>query len=274
MTGPPADFAPLRKLILERTGIVLESDKDYLFESRLLAVVRREGFASYAELVERVDRDRDERLRRIVIEVMATGETSFYRDLTPFEALRTTLLPELLERVQPGAPVTIWSAACSTGQEPYSLAMMLIEHFPTEAWRVKIIATDFSLSALERARSGLFHQLEVNRGLPAPLLVKYFHREGMDWFLSPVVREMVEFRELNLVEPFAPLPRADIILLRNVLIYFGLETKRAVLLRVSRAMAPLGALFLGGAETILGFDLPLERASAGRASFFRSTAVP
>lgn len=268
MTDAP-DFAPLRRLILEHTGIVLDGDKDYLFESRLLAIVRREGCASYTELVERVTRGRDERLQRVVIEAMATNETTFFRDVSPFEALRATVLPELFARRGHGAPVTIWSAACSTGQEPHSLAMMLLEHFPEMVSRVKIIATDFSHMALERARSGRYQQLEVNRGLPAALLVKHFHREGMEWHLSPIVRGMVEFRQLNLVEAWPTLPPMDIVLIRNVLIYFSMETKTSVLRRVCRALSPGGALFLGGAETILGMDLPLERDHAGRATFYR-----
>ncbi len=267
------DFEYVRRLVRERAAIVLEDGKAYLAESRLVPVAREEGFASVAELIARIRSERFGRLHRKVVEAMTTNETSFFRDVAPFEALRTVVFPELLARRATERVLHVWCAAASTGQEPYSVAMLLREHFPELAtWTVRLLATDLSTEVLARARAGRFTQLEVNRGLPASCLVRYFERDGAYWVLGEEVRRMVEFRELNLAEPWPPLPPMDVVLLRNVLIYFDLDTKRAVLGRLRRVLRADGWLFLGGAETTLNVDDAFERVQVGRASAYRVRA--
>jgi chemotaxis protein methyltransferase CheR len=205
---------------------------------------------------------------------MTTNETSFFRDVHPFEALRRTLLPELIDRRRAARRLTIWSAACSTGQEPYSVAMLLREHFPeTAQWSVRIFATDLAQEVLERARAGVFTQLEVNRGLPAPLLVRYFRQDGTDWQITPEIRDMVQFEEMNLIEPWPALPDFDVVLLRNVLIYFDGESKQRVLRNLRQVLRPDGVLLMGGAETTLNLDDAYERLPIDRAGCFRLRAA-
>src|SRR5690348_7230774 len=196
----------------------------------------------------------DPRLAREVVEAMTTNETSFFRDVHPFETLRTKVLPELVQVRGPGRALRIWCAAASTGQEPYSIAMLLREHFPAAAATVQLVATDINRAVLARAQSGVFRQLEVNRGLPAAMLIKYFEKSGLDWQLKPEIRRMVTFAEANLLEQWPIVGEQDIVFMRNVLIYFDVPTKRRILARVREAMANDGVLFLGGAETTTGID--------------------
>jgi chemotaxis protein methyltransferase CheR len=269
-SSPNADFEYVRRLVRERAAIVLEDGKAYLAESRLVPVARREGFGSVAELIARIRDERFGPLHRKVVEAMATNETSFFRDVHPFDALRTAVLPDVLARRAAERTFHVWCAAASTGQEPYSVAMLLREHFPQLAgWTVRLLATDLSTDVLGRARAGRFTQLEVNRGLPAAHLVRYFERQGPHWVLGEEVRRMVEFRELNLAEPWPVLPPMDVVLLRNVLIYFDLDTKREILAKLRRVLRPDGWLFLGGAETTLNVDDAFERVQVGRASAYR-----
>jgi chemotaxis protein methyltransferase CheR len=199
---------------------------------------------------------------------MVTTETSFFRDVHPFETLRTTVLPDLLRRRRAERRLGVWCAACSTGQEPYSFALLVREHFSELAgWRVDILATDLSADVLARARAGRYGQIEVNRGLPAALLVKYFRQHGATWELNEDVRRMVEFRELNLTRPWPALPPADLIFLRNVMIYFDVETKRSILGRAARALRPNGYLLLGGAETTLNLCDSFRRAEHLKGGF-------
>lgn len=201
---------------------------------------------------------------------MTTNETSFFRDLHPFETLRTTVLPDVIARRASERRLHLWSAACSSGQEPYTIALVLREHFPALAgWTVRLVATDLSREILARARAGRYSQLEVNRGLPAPLLTKHFTREGMEWQLKDEVRRMVEFRELNLLEAWSGLADLDIVFIRNVLIYFDQDIKRGILGRVHRALRPGGYLFLGGAETTLNLDDRFERLHIGKTPCYR-----
>jgi chemotaxis protein methyltransferase CheR len=250
----------VRRVLRERAGIVLEPGKEYLIESRLAPLAQSVGAASVDALVA------DGRSTDRVVEAMTINETSFFRDRHPFDALRDTLLPEVLARRT--GTVRIWSAACSTGQEAYSIAMLVQEHFPADARRVSIIGTDLAPRVLEQARAGRFGQLEVNRGLPAPLLVRWFERDGRDWMLKEQIRRMVRFEQHNLVRD-APLAGCDIVLLRNVLIYFDTDTRTEVLGRVRDAMAPDGALILGAAETMYGLSDDFERAWSGSAMFHR-----
>ena len=262
------DFDYVRRLVLEHSALALGEGKSYLVEARLARLAEREGLASVTELIARL-RSAPGALTDDVVEAMTTNETSFFRDVHPFDALRDEVLPHALQH-SAGRPLRIWSAACSTGQEAYSVAMLVVDHFPGAD--VSILATDLSRDVLARAQNGTFSQLEVNRGLPVPLLVKHFERAGAGWQIRPELRRLVEFRQLNLSRPWPALPTMDIVLLRNVLIYFDTDAKRAVLAQVSRVLAPDGVLLLGGAETTYGLDDGWERVQLGRTSVYRAAA--
>ena len=248
-----ADFDLLCRLLKERSGLLLSSDKAYLLESRLLPVVRRRNMKSLDDLVAVLRHRLEEELVRDVVEAMTTNESSFFRDLKPFDQFRDFILPELMKARAGKRTLRIWSAACSSGQEPYSLAMMLSEQKEKLAgWQIEIVATDLSTEILEKAQTGLYTQFEVQRGLPIQLLVKYFHQEGERWRIDPAIGGMVRFRYLNLLEDFTHLGHFDVVFLRNVLIYFDQSTKTLVLDRIARVLQPDGYLILGGAETIIG----------------------
>ncbi|HEX9490388.1 MAG TPA: protein-glutamate O-methyltransferase [Stellaceae bacterium] len=248
-----ADFELLCRLLKERSGLLLASDKAYLLESRLLPVVRRRNMKSLDELVAVLRSRPEEELVRDVVEAMTTNESSFFRDLKPFDQFRDFILPELMKARAGKRTLRIWSAACSSGQEPYSLAMLLSEHKDKLAgWQIEIVATDLSSEILEKAQAGVYTQFEVQRGLPIQLLVKYFRQEGERWRIDPAIAAMVRFRCLNLLEDFTHLGHFDVVFLRNVLIYFDLQTKTSVLDRIPRVLQPDGYLYLGGAETIIG----------------------
>ncbi len=270
MTITASEFDYIRRLVLDQSAIVLEEDKQYLAESRLLPLARREGFDSIASLVASLTAKKFDGLHRKVVEAMTTNETSFFRDFHPFEALRKSILPELMLKRASSKELNFWSAACSSGQEPYSLALLLQEHFPILAgWRVRIIATELSAEMLARARVGRYSQLEVNRGLPASLLVKYFRQHGSDWQIKEDLRASVEFQAINLAESWAQLPPMDVVLMRNVLIYFGVETKKTVLGKVRQLLKADGFLFLGGAETTFNVDDAFERVQFDRTICYR-----
>jgi chemotaxis protein methyltransferase CheR len=195
-----------------------------------------------------------------VIEALATYETTFFRDVYPFEALKDFIIPELIERRKGDRSINIWSAACSSGQEPYSIAMLIREHFPMLAsWNMRLIASDFSSKILARARNGRYNQLEVNRGLGETLRNKYFEQLNNEWLLKEDIGRMVEFHQLNLIQSWSSLPPMDIIFMRNVLIYFDTQTKKAILGKVRQLLRPDGYLFLGGGETTLNLDDSFER---------------
>ncbi|MDX1945373.1 MAG: protein-glutamate O-methyltransferase CheR [Pirellulaceae bacterium] len=257
-------------LVRARSAIELDADKAYLIESRLAPLAKQQGYASSDEFVLGLKSKREANLERRLVEAMTTNETSFYRDIHPFEALRTHVLPELRQLRSKQRTLNIWSAACSSGQELYSIAMLLREHFPdVAAWNPGLLGTDLSEHILERAQSAIYSQIEVNRGLPAALLIKYFQREGMVWRLRPEVREMARFQKLNLIESWPPMPPLDVVFLRNVLIYFAPETKKQILQKVRRVMAPHAVLFLGAAETTLNLDASFERVQLGNCVFYR-----
>jgi len=265
-----SEFDYIRRLVLEQSAIVLEQDKQYLAESRLLPLARREGFDSLASLVACLRTKIFDGLHLKVVEAMTTNETSFFRDFHPFEALRESLLPQLMIRRAYSKELNFWSAACASGQEPYSLAVLLQEYFPNLAgWKVRIIATDLSAEMLARAREGRYSQLEVNRGLPAGLLVKYFLRHGNDWRILEDLRRRVEFQIINLAETWPLLPLMDVVLMRNVLIYFSLDTKKKILGKVRQLLKPDGFLFLGGAETTFNLDDAFERVQFDRTICYR-----
>jgi chemotaxis protein methyltransferase CheR len=270
MTFTASEFDYIRRLVLEQSAIVLEEDKQYLAESRLLPLARREGFDSIASMVAWLGAKRFDGLHRKVVEAMTTNETSFFRDFHPFEALRKSILPELMTKRACSRELNFWSAACSSGQEPYSLTLLLHEYFPSLAdWRVRIIATELSAEMLARAQDGRYSQLEVNRGLPASLLVKYFRQHGSDWQIREDLRRRVEFQIINLAETWPLLPPMDVVLMRNVLIYFGVETKKKILSKIRQLLKPGGFLFLGGAETTFNLDDAFERVQFERSMCYR-----
>ena len=267
------DFDYIAQLVHRRSAIVLEPGKEYLAESRLESVARENGLQSVTELVHHM-RSGSMDLGDAVVDAMTTNETSFFRDIHPFDALRESVLPELIAARRVARSLTIWCAATSSGQEPYSLAMILREHFPeVRDWQIRIIATDISPSMLTRTREGRYSQLEVNRGLPASLLVKYFTRDGMHWVVAEELRRMVSTQFLNLAERWPVLPPFDLILMRNVLIYFDVATKQQILGKVRQQLRPDGLLLLGGAETTMNLDANFERVPHGRSTWYRPTGA-
>jgi len=249
----PLDYDYFRKLLRERSGLVLSVDKQYLVESRLLPLARRAGLAGLSELVQKLKGPNAEAQIGEVVEAMTTNETFFFRDKIPFEHFRDTIVPRLMVARASHRRLRIWCAAASTGQEPYSLAMCLKEMAKAVAgWRIDILATDLSTQVLEKAKAGLYSQFEVQRGLPIRLLVKYFTQVGETWQIMPDIRTMVQFRPLNLLHDFAHLGTFDLVLCRNVLIYFDQPTKISVLDRVARITERDGYLVLGAAETVVG----------------------
>ncbi len=251
MTGD--DFDILCRLLKDRSGLVLTRDKAYLLESRLLPVARRRNMKSLDELIAALRGRPEGELVRDVVEAMTTNESFFFRDIKPFDQFKSFVLPQLLKTRATRKSIRIWSAACSSGQEPYSLAMILAEEkAKLQGWTVEIIATDLSTEILEKAQAGIYSQFEVQRGLPIQLLVKYFKQQGERWQIDPAIRGMVKYRCLNLLDDFMPMGTFDVVFCRNVLIYFGQPTKTTVLERVSRILAPDGFLYLGGAETVIG----------------------
>jgi chemotaxis protein methyltransferase CheR len=265
MTDQEFDF--ICRLVLERSAIVLETGKEYLVENRLAPLLEELRLNSMSDLVDRLRFQPLDGLHTRVVEAMVTTETSFFRDHKPFETLRKTVIPELMRLRRDERRLNIWCAASSTGQEPYSLALLLREHFPELAtWNVSLMASDISREVLARAREGCYNQIEVNRGLPAALLVKYFQQNGSTWQLRADVRAAVEFREINLAQPWPPLPRMDLVLIRNVMIYFDVATKKAILGRLARLLRPDGYLILGGSETTFSIDpsyRPVEHLKGG-----------
>lgn len=268
-----SEFNFIRELVRQRSAIVIEPGKEYLVESRLAVVARAEGFASLEQFLGELRSQPANGLHERAVEAMTTNETSFFRDIQPFDALRQSVLPELIQRRAAERQLVIWSAACSTGQEPYSIAMLIREGFPALAsWSVKILATDLSREVLARGREGRFTQLEMNRGLPAQYLVKYFTKCGSEWKIQDGIRKMVDFREMNLAERWPPMTAPDVVFIRNVLIYFDVASKREILAKVRKVMRSDGYLFLGGAETTVNLDDSFERVSLGKATCYRMPA--
>ena len=250
----PSEYEYLQKLLKERSGLVLSADKQYLVESRLIPLARRSGLGGIGDLVAKM-RMGAEPLTVAVVEAMTTNETFFFRDKVPFDHFRETILPSMLEARKNRRSIRIWCAASSTGQEPYSLAMILKEMGASmSGWRVEIVATDLSQEVLEKSKSGIFSQFEVQRGLPIQLLVKHFTQINETWQLSPEIRAMVQFKQLNLLHDFSHLGAFDVIFCRNVLIYFDQDTKVNVFNRLARVIEQDGFLVLGAAETVVGLS--------------------
>jgi chemotaxis protein methyltransferase CheR len=247
----PSDYEYLRKLLKERSGLDLSADKQYLVESRLLPLARKSSLPGIPELVQKM-RSGADALTVEVVEAMTTNETFFFRDKIPFDHLRETVIPALAQARAARRSLRVWCAASSTGQEPYSIAMCLKEAGILSGWRTEIVATDLSQAVLEKSKSGIFSQFEVQRGLPIQLLVKYFTQNGELWQLNADIRGMVQHRQLNLLQDFSHLGVFDIIFCRNVLIYFDQPTNANIFDRLSRKLEPDGVLALGAAESVVG----------------------
>ena len=248
----PADYDFLRKFLKERSGLDLSADKQYLVESRLMPLARKANLSGIEELVQKI-KNGSSTVASDVVEAMTTNETFFFRDKLPFDHLRDVVLPEMIQARAARKSLRIWCAAASTGQEPYSIAMTIKEMSAQLAgWRIEIIGTDISQQVLEKSKSGIYTQFEVQRGLPITHLVKYFRQVGDKWQVSDKIRQMVNFREYNLLTDLTPLGQFDVVFCRNVLIYFDQPTKGKVLDSIAKLMPADGVLYLGGAETVLG----------------------
>ena len=264
------DLIYLRDLILTRSAIVLEPEKNYLLQSRLEPVAKEAGLTSLEELAHTLRKTPSGPLHVKVVEAMTTNETSFFRDVHPFEAFKESVLPDMITKRAASRKLSIWCGASSSGQEPYTIAMVIREHFPELAtWDITFVATDLSTHMLEKCRQGKYSQLEVNRGLPAQLLMKYFEKKGMSWRIKEELRNMIDFQPLNLAGSWPPMPKVDIIWLRNVLIYFDVEMKKEILRKVRIIMQPDGYFFLGGAETTLNLDSHFDRLRYNGTSCYR-----
>ncbi len=262
------DYAFLQTMLKTRSGLVLAADKGYLIESRLMPIARQFGCASLSELVSRLRGPGAQAEVQAVVEAMTTNESFFFRDKLPFDGFQSAVLPALLRQTPPGQTIRIWCAAASSGQEPYSLAMLLSENAQTVMGRrIEIIATDISQPILERAREGIYTQFEVQRGLPVQYLAKYFTKIDDRWQISSQIRRMVTFKYTNLLDNFSQLGIFDVVFCRNVLIYFDVGTKRDVLERMAAIMRPQGVLVLGGAETVLGLTAAFQPMEQQRCLF-------
>jgi chemotaxis protein methyltransferase CheR len=266
-------FSYVRELVRTNSGVILDVGKEYLVEARLRPLAERVGQRTVQSFIDRLRSTPLGAEHQRVVEAMTTNETSFFRDVLPFESLRTTVLPALIEARSRERGLNIWSAACSTGQEPYTVAMIIREYFPELGqWTCRIWASDLARKVVERARPGIYSQMEINRGMPPKLLVKYFRRERLNWILSEEIRGMIEFFELNLARPWPPMVAMDLIFLRNALIYFDVETKRNILAQVRDVLRPDGYLLLGNSETTLGVDDGFERLADDRGGWHQLCA--
>jgi len=267
--GPEA-FAFLQQFLKKRSGVVVDESKVYLVVARLLPVVRQHKLMSLDALADRLRLTSDAAIQRDVLNAMMTHETSFFRDKSPFETLKQ-LIPEMVKKRGVMRQLVLWSAASSTGQEAYSIAILINEHFREllATWKIRIIATDISDVVLTRAREGIFNELEIVRGLPPSLLRKYFTPLQGKWSISQECRRLVEFRQLNLNDPWPVMPPCDIVFLRNVLLYFDVPTRRTILEKMRKIVRPDGGLFLGGAETMLGINESYSRLSGMGCSYYR-----
>jgi chemotaxis protein methyltransferase CheR len=267
-------FDFLRAFLKKQSGLMLGEDKRYLIDSRLGPVAKEFGLASIGDMVELMRRPGAVRLGERVTEAMTINESFFFRDMKPFEHFNEIMLPQMLKARAGSRRLRIWSAAASTGQEAYSLAISLRERSAQVAgWQIEITGTDLSNEALARARAGLYSQFEVQRGMPTVLLMRYFQQQGSDWVIKPDIKSMVSYRQLNLLSDFRSLGQFDIVFCRNVLIYFDRDTKSDILRRIAQQMAPDGFLVLGAAETIVGLSNDFRMVAEARGLYQRSEAA-
>jgi chemotaxis protein methyltransferase CheR len=257
----------LQEHVYSQSGIVLEGNKHYLFENRLGPIVKQLGLDSINDLCALLRATRTTEVSRQVVEAMTTNETYFFREPAHYDAIRTVLLPRLKEERRDTKKLRIWSAAASTGQEAYSLAMLLLEENLAD-WNIQILGTDFASQTVERARGGKYYQIEVNRGLPAKLLLKHFRRAGVDWQLSDAVRQMARFETIDLRQSMRALGPFDLVFCRNVMIYFDADTKKAILQQLHGTLYRGGWLLLGSAEPAFGVEEWFERQNVGSATVY------
>jgi chemotaxis protein methyltransferase CheR len=270
MSSPPFDFDYLRMLVQQQSAVVLGAEKKYLADLHLEPVAAQAGYPSIEALVERLKRTPLGALHMQTVEALLTNETSFFRDRHPFEALRTRVIPELMAQRQQERSLNIWCAACSSGQEPYSIAMLIQEHFPELLnWHLQIIASDMSGRVLARSKQGCYSRLEVGRGLSPDLRDKYFQQHQENWQISDRLRKMVTVRQINLIHEWKGLPTMDVVFLRNVLIYFDTSTKATILQKIQQHLRPDGYLFLGGGETVFHIDTDFETLQIGGSTCHR-----
>ena len=271
MTVTTTHFELLQKLVKDNAGIVLAEGKEYLVESRMTALARKLDYESPEEMLDKLQKSPRGELLAEVIDAMTTNETSFFREMHVFEGFRDIVLPDIIEKNQSTKTLRMWCGASSSGQEPYSVAIAMAEWFPQlNDWTTNFVATDISGEMLERCRTGVYSQLEVNRGLPAVMLVKHFDRNGTEWTVKDALRRKVQFLPQNLLEGWSAVPpRLDIVFMRNVLIYFDVETKQQILGKVQKALKPGGYLFLGSAESTLNLDSSFERVKFARGCCYK-----
>lgn len=250
-----ADFHYIRQLVKTRTSVTLAEDKAYLVESRLNSLAKQTGMSSVSNLVRKLRSQPFNGLHLEAIESMMTTESCFFRDRHPFTTLQNQIIPELIHKRQTQRRLNIWSAGCAGGQEPYSIAILLKEHFPELAsWQVSLTASDISNKILDKARQGIYNQHEIARGLSLDLREKYFKLRGKNWQIDKEIRQMVEFCQFNLSDRWPAMSQMDLIFLRNVLIYFEVDLKKIILAKVRELLKPDGYLFLGGGETTIEID--------------------
>ena len=272
MAIPLNDFKYIADLVYKKSAIVLDTKKQYLVEARLASLIRLEGINDTSSLLGKLRAPSSEQLRAKVVDAMTTNETSFFRDNYPFEELRQKILPTLIKNREKEKKINIWCAACSSGQEPYTIAMVLLTHFKqlfSNNWNIKIIASDISDKMLTTAKAGKYNQIEINRGLPSKMRERFFTQNDNTWTVNDELRRSIEFKKINLVERLVGLPRLDIIFMRNVLIYFDLDTKNAIFSKIENLMSPDSLLFIGSTETIIGITNNLERYPASRSSLYQ-----
>ena len=264
------DLDYIRNIVQTRSAILLEPEKAYLVQSRLDPLVKREGLASLTELVQKLRQSPYGALHKKVVEAMTTNETSFFRDLTPFQVLREQLLPEIIARKGHSKRLNMWCGASSSGQEPYSVLFTILEHFSElKDWAIQFIATDISEEMLAKCREGIYSQLEVNRGLPDSYLMKFFSKKCTGWQVHEDIRRQIDFKPMNLAGPWLSFPTLDLVFLRNVMIYFDGETKKQILGNIRKYLDPNGYLLLGGSETTINLDNQYERVAINGASCYR-----
>lgn len=268
------DYKYFEDLLRKESGLIITKEKIYLLESRLTPLIQKNGIAGGLEgLAQKMRLNRDIVLQRAVVEAMTTNETSFFRDTTPFQRLKEDLLPAFIKARSAQRSLRIWSAACSSGQEPYTIAMLLKEYPALAGWKIEIVATDLSQDILAQAKAGIYSQFEVQRGLPIQMLVKYFTQKEGNWEIKPELKSMITFKTANLLTDIPSLGHFDIVFCRNVLIYFDIPTKAKVLASIKGVLKQDGALFLGSAETVIGISDCFKILSDIRGVYFRADST-
>ena len=270
----PADFEFVAALLKRRSGLVLTPDKVYLIESRFAPLARQHNLANADAVIAKL-RAGDEAIARAATEAMTTNESFFFRDKTPFDHFEKVILPKMLQARATTKKIRIWCAAASSGQEPYSLAMILKEKGAlVKDWKIDIVGTDLSTEILAKAKAGLYSQFEVQRGLPIQMLMKYFTKEGESWRIKDEIRSIVEYRTANLLDAFTGMGSFDVVYCRNVLIYFDEATKKNILMRTAQLMPADGYLLLGAAETVVGLSTSFAPMDGARGLYVKNVQAP